>query len=199
MQTKETKEQPEESKRYNGWSNYETWVVKLWLDNEEWSYRNFSQLARANKRNADPTHELVSQLKEYHEEMNPLGDKANVFADLLGAALSEVDWYEIAEAYLGDVEDEDEEEESEEEDEPEDKPCGFERPGYGRRAVAPMKLLQALKQRHAAASLDVERLYKERERRIPALWASTEQLEYHKGIRDGLADSINECEKDMKE
>lgn len=23
---------------YNGWSNYETWNVKLWIDNEEGSY-----------------------------------------------------------------------------------------------------------------------------------------------------------------
>ena len=23
---------------YNGWTNYETWAVKLWMDNEEGSY-----------------------------------------------------------------------------------------------------------------------------------------------------------------
>ena len=25
--------------RYNGWANYETWNVTLWVGNEEWMYR----------------------------------------------------------------------------------------------------------------------------------------------------------------
>ncbi len=27
-----------DEKGYNGWSNYETWNVKLWMDNDEGSY-----------------------------------------------------------------------------------------------------------------------------------------------------------------
>ena len=34
-----------ETKRYNGWANYETWIVKLWLDNEETSYRFWGDMA----------------------------------------------------------------------------------------------------------------------------------------------------------
>jgi len=30
-----------DDKRYNGWTNYETWVVNLWLANEEPSYREW--------------------------------------------------------------------------------------------------------------------------------------------------------------
>ena len=26
-------------KTYNGWTNYETWAVGLWIDNEQGSYR----------------------------------------------------------------------------------------------------------------------------------------------------------------
>lgn len=26
----------EENRKYNGWTNYETWNLKLWLDNSIW-------------------------------------------------------------------------------------------------------------------------------------------------------------------
>ena len=43
---------------------------------------------------------LADQIKEFVEEVNPLGDKATMFTDLITTALSEVDWHEIAEAFL---------------------------------------------------------------------------------------------------
>jgi hypothetical protein len=30
---------------YNGWTNYETWLVKLWLDNDQWSQEAMLELA----------------------------------------------------------------------------------------------------------------------------------------------------------
>jgi len=84
-----------DEKGYNGWTNYETWNVKLWLDNEEYTYHDMVDLAR----HAIDSGRLAGQIKEYVEDMMPdLG--ASMFADLLGAALHEVDWYEIAEAYF---------------------------------------------------------------------------------------------------
>ena len=50
---------------------------------------------------------LADRLKEYVEEMNPLTDGASMFTDLLTAAISEVDWHEIAEAFLEEVADSD--------------------------------------------------------------------------------------------
>src|SRR5258708_36329 len=32
--------------RYNGWTNYETWNVALWIDNEESSYRQWNEIAQ---------------------------------------------------------------------------------------------------------------------------------------------------------
>jgi hypothetical protein len=51
------------------------------------------------------TRNLADSLKNEHEErQNELTGVSGVFADLLGAALSEVNWYEIAEHYISDVE-----------------------------------------------------------------------------------------------
>ena len=33
-------------KEYNGWHNYETWLVKLWIDNEEGSYNYWREVAQ---------------------------------------------------------------------------------------------------------------------------------------------------------
>ena len=84
---------------YNGWTNYETWNVKLWLDNEEGSQREVARMAR---RSAS-AYDLGQALRDMVTEDAPdLG--ASMYADLLGAALSEVNWLEIAEAYREDEE-----------------------------------------------------------------------------------------------
>lgn len=84
---------------YNGWSNYETWNVKMWLDNESGSQDDMYQLAKR----ATDKGKLSQAIKDYVLEFQPdLG--SNMFADLLNAAISEIDWYEIAEAYLNDYE-----------------------------------------------------------------------------------------------
>lgn len=80
---------------YNGWSNYETWCVALWIDNEESMQ---SEAHEMGERAIDP-HRLADALKNWIEEMQPdLG--ASMWADMLGAAMSEVDWREIAEHYM---------------------------------------------------------------------------------------------------
>jgi hypothetical protein len=92
----------DKDKTYNGWSNYETWNVALWIDNEQDLYKDAKEMARR----AKSTGHLAHDLKDWIGEMAPdLG--ATMWADLLNAALSEVDWYEIAEHYREGMEDED--------------------------------------------------------------------------------------------
>ena len=92
---------------YKGWSNYETWCVKLWLDNERDTYemqRNMAAQAvlTAHKRKRRiftvkelAAQDLAGQLQEWHEENEPKL-KPGVYADMLAAAMASVDWYEIA-------------------------------------------------------------------------------------------------------
>jgi hypothetical protein len=98
---------------YNGYKNYETWAICLWIDNEEDTYLSWKDRAKelllearesllddANndeiaKASEDARIRLADELKDHFEEVMPdLG--ASVWADLLNAALSEVDWHEVA-------------------------------------------------------------------------------------------------------
>lgn len=99
-----------EEKSYNGWKNYETWAMALWIDNDEGTYNQSREMAKDaleahNERTgygATAAGSLAHYLKEWQEEMMP-EIKASVWSDLLRAAFSEVDWFEIAENYLEEV------------------------------------------------------------------------------------------------
>ena len=100
---------------YNGWSNYETWVVNLWLGNDEGSYNTCRTLAQrcyeeavadqVLSRKERACYQLANELKEMVEDGNPLASEASVYADLINASLSEVNWKEIANSLLDETED----------------------------------------------------------------------------------------------
>lgn len=103
-------------KGFNGWKNYEGWVTKLWLDNDEGTYLYWREATSAAAEEAATCSQvlrgawtaeeaariiLADRLKrEIYDAAPDLG--ASLFADLLNAALSEVDWYEIADSLLDD-------------------------------------------------------------------------------------------------
>lgn len=109
----------EDAKKYNGWANYETWCVHLWLTNDEGSYRYWSEEAERHRKKAgeDASGTLAEQLKSELEEASPI-EAASVFSDLLNAALGEVDWHEVADAFLEEVEPDDESEDDDQASEP---------------------------------------------------------------------------------
>ena len=95
--------QSKEAEKYNGWTNYETWAVSLWLGNEEESYHYWRAAAERHRQNADEPHKAVAsfavQLQDDIEYAAPeVGP--NVYSDLLSAALTAVNWQEIAEHLL---------------------------------------------------------------------------------------------------
>ncbi len=92
---------------HEGWSNYETWCVALWLDNDRATYEETRAAARSHYRlmksekctKMEAGISLAEWLKGTVEDARPdLG--ATLFSDLLTAALSEVDWLEIAGSLL---------------------------------------------------------------------------------------------------
>ena len=105
----------ESDSSYNGWSNYETWVVNLWLDNEESSYGMCRSLAQRCFEEAEADgvlsrkeracYQLAKKLKEMIEERNPIASEASVYADLLNASIGEINWKEIANGYLEEIDD----------------------------------------------------------------------------------------------
>lgn len=97
--------------KYQGFNSYETFVVSLWVDNDQHSYNYWREAAEEAYRDAEYDRLYASQsqldrakciladrLKEEHEEALP--ELEGFAADLLNAAFSEVDWYEIAENIL---------------------------------------------------------------------------------------------------
>lgn len=74
--------------KYNGWTNYETWRVNLELfDGYE-----------ADINENTPEVALADELKEIAEEL--VGNDRKLCHDYAMAFLSNVNWYEIAEAVL---------------------------------------------------------------------------------------------------
>lgn len=94
------------TKEYNGWTNYETWLVKLWMDNDQGSYEYWREQSRSVSPNlAGRVSNLANQLKAEHEDYaaEKIGDNGWL-CDLVGAALGEVNWHEIAESLIDDTE-----------------------------------------------------------------------------------------------
>jgi len=88
---------------YNGWKNYPTWCVNLWLSNDESLYAEaHDRVAWALHDSTDDTvrADVADALKTWvREDLAPdLG--ASFAADLLGYALDCIDWHEIADSWI---------------------------------------------------------------------------------------------------
>lgn len=89
-------------KGYNGWTNYETWVINVWIGNDRgshdyWKERTKEVLSQWNKAPMNGpvgALELAEVLKDVHEAEIP--ELKGFAADLMNSALGEVNWYEIA-------------------------------------------------------------------------------------------------------
>jgi hypothetical protein len=85
-----------QDRTYNGWSTYETWLVNLWIQNDQALYAVLHDKVVS----AEDLYSAREALKawldnEYDLFVEVLGQNG-LFQDLLKGALSEVNWYEIA-------------------------------------------------------------------------------------------------------
>lgn len=78
-------------RKYQGWSSYETWLVNLWITNDEGLY----ELAKEALGNRHAGDRPEDRLKDFVEELAQEGAEG-FRLDLINSALAEVDWREIA-------------------------------------------------------------------------------------------------------
>jgi len=105
--------------KYNGWSNYETWNFKLWLDNDE-TVHNYiiDEIKKIKAIGYDAeAYEVSNFLKSYIDDNMPnlnvstrsqskygsMCDKQGFYLDILNTALRCINTYEVAESYLEDL------------------------------------------------------------------------------------------------
>ena len=93
---------------YNGWTNYPTWLVNLWLTNETSTYSYWLERTSDLFKQSQPTAYLTCQEKALTDLSRELEDTyAETIADTVGVtgfmtdlltwSLDQVDWRSIAE------------------------------------------------------------------------------------------------------
>jgi hypothetical protein len=101
-------------KEYNGWFNYETWLIKVWIDNEPWTYHEVKEQAEG----FGDKDEFRKWFKDWIENQVLDGlqsTSGNLTMDLAMSAFSEANLDEIVDSYIGDYPEYFEAEEEEEE------------------------------------------------------------------------------------
>jgi len=92
-----------------------TWLVGLWIDNDEGEYNYWADVAQeiAEESEADKIltreqrakYDLAKRMKdEFEERAEEVVGNSGLFCDMLGRAIAEVDWDKLAEDRLEDVE-----------------------------------------------------------------------------------------------
>ena len=107
--------------KYIGWSNYETWNFKLWLDNDDdlhnYIIGEIKKIKTIGTSHIHEVSEVSNFLRSYIEDNMPnlnvstrsqsvhgsMSDKNGFYNDILNAALRDINTYEIAESYLEDL------------------------------------------------------------------------------------------------
>lgn len=92
---------------YNGWTNYETWLVNLWLDeagvydywlDAAWRCVQAAEEDRPFTRMEIARMDLSDELKDDFEDGAPAAH--GFYQDLITAGLAQVNWDEIAQSLI---------------------------------------------------------------------------------------------------
>ncbi len=101
--------------KYQGWANYPTWAVNLWLANDHDTYEYIREMVAECQADASDddggvewdaaNYELARRLEDFVAEMaddSSWLESAGPLTDLLTWALGQVAWLEIAESWTAD-------------------------------------------------------------------------------------------------
>ncbi len=81
------------AERYNGWANKETWLVHLWLTNDQAS----DSLWRSIGRELGEVYRFADVLRrELEDGVSTIVPSAGLYTDLLTTALGRVAWEDVA-------------------------------------------------------------------------------------------------------
>jgi hypothetical protein len=83
-----------EDASYNGWSNRETWLAGLWLDNDEYFNRLLLEACRLNMADYEQAEWLEKHLRD---SLDDEASDASFWSDLLSTAFSRINWVEVIE------------------------------------------------------------------------------------------------------
>ena len=75
---------------YNGWSNYETWCVNLWMNGDQGYYEQLCEILSSHDNLYDQAEALEEWIRFEYD-----GEYSSLWADLINNSLAEVNWYEI--------------------------------------------------------------------------------------------------------
>lgn len=100
--------------RYNGWSNYETWCYNLWISNEESTQMYWTERAQAaydatdedesiKDRKDQAARDLAQEMESEMTEGIPEG-VTGLYQNLLTTSLQAIDFQEVAENWIDEVE-----------------------------------------------------------------------------------------------
>jgi hypothetical protein len=94
-----------ERKEYNGWTNYETWLANLWIDNDQdsqeyWQARALDACTCCN--DAEEAADMLAKALEDDADKRAEQVPAGFMQDMVNAGLREVNWQEIAEHMVAD-------------------------------------------------------------------------------------------------
>jgi len=89
--------------KYNGWTNYETWCVKLWIDNDQGLYETAQEICCGHRSERYGLAGREDDLQGYLGNLMPRLE-ASFASDLLGHAFYRVNWREIVETIREDHE-----------------------------------------------------------------------------------------------
>ena len=93
-----------DTQKYNGWTNWATWMVNLHFDGldftDEIEDGTFDDMDKD-----DIRCRLASYIQEYVESyLEEVADTSNAFvSDLINGTIQDVDWHDIADHYVDDI------------------------------------------------------------------------------------------------